>query len=51
MWISGTLLANAGSCMRLNLGVLMWIARGLLCSQMTMVNIHVNVEGKQSVVD
>jgi hypothetical protein len=28
-----------------------WIARGILCHLIKMVNIHVNVEGTHSVVD
>jgi len=39
--ISSIVLANAGCCMHLKLVVLMWIARGMLCYLMKMVNIHV----------
>ena len=44
LWISSIVFANAGSCMRVKLGVLMLIPRGILCSLMTMVNIHVNAD-------
>jgi hypothetical protein len=51
MRISSTVLANARSCMHVTLDVLMWIARGILCYLLTIVNVHVNVEGRRSVVD